>query len=249
MLIHAEYLPDPADAPAAAIVKQRQWAEQVREEPLLLPVRTLAAVDVHLGATRAIAVAALVTFPALAPVTIVSADAPLAYPYVPGLLSWREAPAAVAALEQLPAPPDVLIADGHGRAHPRRFGLACHLGLITGLPTIGCAKSVLVGRYETLAEAAGSVSPLVHHGEVVGMALHPCSFRSGIASRSMQRWRSCGWQPRARSCPNRAASHTAKRNASPVSTEGNVPRTLYQSCSTQHGPLTRMSGMERGNRI
>ena len=178
MRIHAEYLPDPADAPAAAIVEQRQWAEQVREEPLLLPVRTLAAVDVHLGAARAIAVAALVTFPALAPVTVVSADAPLAYPYVPGLLSWREAPAAVAALEQLPAPPDVLIADGHGRAHPRRFGLACHLGLITGLPTIGCAKSVLVGRYETLAEAAGSVSPLVHRGEVVGMALRT---RAGVA--------------------------------------------------------------------
>jgi len=178
MRIHAEYLPDPADAPAAAIVKQRQWAEQVREESLLLPVRTLAAVDVHLGAARAIAVAALVTFPALAPVTVVSADAPLAYPYVPGLLSWREAPAAVAALEQLPAPPDVLIADGHGRAHPRRFGLACHLGLITGLPTIGCAKSVLVGRYETLAEAAGSVSPLVHRGEVVGMALRT---RAGVA--------------------------------------------------------------------
>ena len=178
MRIHAEYLPDSADAPAAAIVEQRQWAEQVREEPLLLPVRTLAAVDVHLGAARAIAVAALVTFPALAPVTVVSADAPLAYPYVPGLLSWREAPAAVAALEQLPAPPDVLIADGHGRAHPRRFGLACHLGLITGLPTIGCAKSVLVGRYETLAEAVGSVAPLVHRGEVVGMVLRT---RAGVA--------------------------------------------------------------------
>ena len=177
MLIHAEYLPDPADAPAAAIVKQRQWAEQVREEPLLLPVRTLAAVDVHLGAARAIAVAALVTFPALAPVTIVSADVPLTYPSVPGLLSRREAPAALSALAQLPAPPDVLIADGHGRAHPRRFGLACHLGLITGLPTIGCAKSVLVGRYETLAEAAGSVSPLVHRGEVVGMALRT---RAGV---------------------------------------------------------------------
>jgi deoxyribonuclease V len=101
----------------------------------------------------------------------VTADAPLSYPYVPGLLSWRELPAALAALEQLPQAPDVLIADGQGRAHPRRFGLACHLGLAVDLPTIGCAKSILVGRYEGLAETAGSVAPLVDKGEVVGMAL------------------------------------------------------------------------------
>ncbi len=143
---------------------------------LSAPPHTLAAVDVHLGAVRAIAVTALVTFPDLASLALVSADAPLAYPYVPGLLSWREAPAAVAALQRLSAfpvaaPPDVLIADGHGRAHPRRFGLACHLGLITGLPTIGCAKSVLVGRYEALADEVGSTAPLVDRGEVVGMAL------------------------------------------------------------------------------
>ena len=178
MQIHAEYLPDTADPPAAAIAKQRQWVGDVREEPLSAPPHTLAAVDVHLGTARAIAVAALVTFPDLASRALVSADAPLAYPYVPGLLSWREAPAAVAALQQLPAPPDVLIADGHGRAHPRRFGLACHLGLITGLPTVGCAKSVLVGRYEALAEAAGSAAPLVDRGEVVGMALRT---RAGVA--------------------------------------------------------------------
>ncbi len=178
MQIHTEYLPDTDDAPAAAIAKQRQWVADVQEETLAAPPHTLAAVDVHLGTERAIAVAALVTFPDLTPGALVSADAPLAYPYVPGLLSWREAPAAVAALGQLPAPPDVLIADGHGRAHPRRFGLACHLGLITGLPTIGCAKSVLVGRYEALADAAGSTAPLVDRGEVVGMALRT---RAGVA--------------------------------------------------------------------
>jgi len=146
MQIHAEYLPDTADPPAAAIAKQRQWVGDVREEPLSAPPHTLAAVDVHLGTARAIAVAALVTFPDLASRALVSADAPLAYPYVP--------------------------------AHPRRFGLACHLGLITGLPTVGCAKSVLVGRYEALAEAAGSAAPLVDRGEVVGMALRT---RAGVA--------------------------------------------------------------------
>lgn len=178
MLIHAEYLPDSADAPATAIIKQRQWAGQVREETLPGIPQTLAAVDVHLGADHAIAVAALVAFPVLTPIMVVSADGPLAYPYVPGLLSWREASTAVAALKQLPEAPDVLIADGHGRAHPRRFGLACHLGLITDLPTIGCAKSLLVGRYEMLADAAGSVAPLMDHGEVIGMALRT---RAGIA--------------------------------------------------------------------
>jgi deoxyribonuclease V len=169
--MNATYLPDPAEAPREAIAKQRAWAATVREESLAHPPQTIAAVDVHLGADRAIAVATLVAFPDLTPLAVVSADAPLAYPYVPGLLSWREIPAAVAALAKLPDAPDVLIADGQGRAHPRRFGLACHLGLAVDLPTLGCAKSILVGRYEDLAEEAGSVTPLVDRGEVVGMAL------------------------------------------------------------------------------
>jgi deoxyribonuclease V len=169
--VNPMYLPDPAEPPREAIARQRVWAAMVREEPLPRPPATIAAVDVHLGADRAIAVAALVAFPDLTPIAIVSADAPLAYPYVPGLLSWRELPAAVAALEQLPEAPDVLMADGQGLAHPRRFGLACHLGLIVDLPTLGVAKSILVGRYEGLADAAGSVAPLVDKGDVVGTAL------------------------------------------------------------------------------
>ena len=176
--IAVDYVPNPADSPSVAVQKQRQWAGEVRDEDLPAPLRTLAAVDVHLGPQTAIAVAALVTFPALGAVAVVSAEAPLSFPYVPGLLSWREAPAAIAALQMLPHPPDVLIADGHGRAHPRRFGLACHLGLITGLPTIGCAKSRLVGRYEPLPEDAGSTSPLVDKGEVIGTVLRT---RAGVS--------------------------------------------------------------------
>lgn len=176
--IAAQYLPDPAEEPRAAIARQRAWAGLVREEPLLHMPATLAAVDVHLGADRAIAVAALVSYPALEAIALVSGDVPLAYPYVPGLLSWREVPAAVAALEQLPEAPDVLLADGQGRAHPRRFGLACHLGLVTGLPTVGCAKSLLTGRYEPLAAATGSTSPLVDKGEVIGVVLRT---RTGVA--------------------------------------------------------------------
>src|SRR5262249_43831408 len=109
---------------------------------------------------------------------LVPAEAPLTYPYIPGLLSWREVPAAAAALARLPDAPDVLIADGQGRAHPRRFRPACPLGLVTGVPTIGFAQALLAGRYEGLPEEAGSTAPLVNRGEVIGMALRT---RTGVA--------------------------------------------------------------------
>ena len=98
-----------------------------------------------------------------------SAPAPR-FPYVPGLLSFRESPAGLTAWERLKTRPDCLLCDGHGYAHPRRFGFACHFGLLVDLPTIGCAKSVLVGEYREPGEKRGSVSDLVHDGEVVGVA-------------------------------------------------------------------------------
>ncbi len=93
------------------------------------------------------------------------------FPYVPGLLSFRESPAGLAAWERLRTRPDVLLCDGHGYAHPRRFGLACHFGLLVGLPTVGCAKSVLVGEYREPGEIRGSLSDLVQEGEIVGAAV------------------------------------------------------------------------------
>jgi len=93
------------------------------------------------------------------------------FPYVPGLLSFRELPALAAAWKRLLTRPDVIIFDGHGIAHPRRFGIACHGGLLFDIPTIGCAKSILVGTHGPLGEERGSTSPLVHRGEVVGMAV------------------------------------------------------------------------------
>ncbi len=96
---------------------------------------------------------------------------PLTFPYVPGLLSFREAPAVLAALAELETPVDALLADGHGLAHPRRFGLACHLGVLTGIPAIGCAKSVLVGEHREIALPRGSQGPLDHRGERVGTVL------------------------------------------------------------------------------
>jgi deoxyribonuclease V len=95
----------------------------------------------------------------------------VAVPYVPGFLSLREAPAALAALERLRTRPDLLLVDGQGLAHPRRFGLACHVGLLAALPTIGVAKSRLLGHYESPVADRGAWTPLVDDGETVGAVL------------------------------------------------------------------------------
>ncbi len=96
---------------------------------------------------------------------------PVRFPYVPGLLSFREAPAILAVLRKLRIEPDVFMFDGQGYAHPRRFGLACHVGLLIDRPSLGCAKSVLVGTFETPQSTRGARSPILHDGECVGMAL------------------------------------------------------------------------------
>ena len=94
-----------------------------------------------------------------------------AFPYIPGLLSFREVPAALVAFARLRREPDCVLCDGHGIAHPRRFGLACHVGLLLGLPTVGCAKSVLVGQYREPGRRRGSYRMLYDKGERIGMAL------------------------------------------------------------------------------
>ena len=93
---------------------------------------------------------------------------PVKFPYIPGLLSFREAPACLAAAEKLKTIPDCFIVDGQGIAHPRRLGLASHLGLFLDIPTIGCAKSRLIGEFENPAAAKGSTSPLMDKGEIIG---------------------------------------------------------------------------------
>jgi deoxyribonuclease V len=96
---------------------------------------------------------------------------PVTFPYIPGLLSFREAPIALAALRQVRAQPDLLLVDGHGIAHPRRFGIASHLGVLLDLPTIGCATSILVGKADEPASEPGASTPLVDGGDVIGTAL------------------------------------------------------------------------------
>jgi deoxyribonuclease V len=99
------------------------------------------------------------------------ATRPLRFPYVPGLLSFREAPALLAALRKLRRTPDALMCDGHGLAHPRRFGIACHVGVLVDRPAVGCGKSRLVGEHREPALRRGSRTRLTHRGETIGSVL------------------------------------------------------------------------------
>lgn len=132
--------------------------------------RYVAGADVALDLVhnRAIAGVILFRFPQLEEVERVCAVRPLTFPYVPGLLSFREAPALLAAFRKLRRSADLIFIDGHGYAHPRRFGIACHIGLLLGRPTIGCAKSLLIGTHAALPAAAGSRAALLDKAETIG---------------------------------------------------------------------------------
>jgi deoxyribonuclease V len=129
------------------------------------------------GATRAWAAIVSVRLPDLETIEEASAAAEVGFPYVPGLLSFREMPVLAAAWRRLRRRPDALVVDAHGVAHPRRAGLACHAGLIFELPTIGCAKSILIGTHGRLGRERGAWAPLVVGDEVVGCALRT---RTGV---------------------------------------------------------------------
>lgn len=141
-------------------------------------IHTVAGVDAgyeedESGTNQGVARAAIVVleFSSLRPLDYAVARRPSSFPYVPGFLSFRETPAVLAALAELRIRPDLLICDGQGIAHPRRFGIACHIGLLSGLPAIGCAKSLLTGRYGALPDERGAFVPLVDHGEQIGVVL------------------------------------------------------------------------------
>ena len=155
-----------------AIEIQRSLASRVSgEDGLEGSPRYVAGVDISPPDAYGSAVGAVVLLklPELQMVEVKVYRGKLGFPYVPGLLSFRESPLILGALERLVTTPDVILVDGQGLAHPRRFGLACHLGLLTDTPTIGCAKSILKGRPEgTLASNVGAHVPLVDRGDVVG---------------------------------------------------------------------------------
>jgi len=152
---------------------QEQLRDQVIRENTLGPVLTVAGVDVGFedeGRTTRAAVAVL-NFPQLELVTKSVVREATRFPYVPGYLSFREVPAILTALGSLAAQPDLVLCDGQGLAHPRRFGLACHLGVLTGLPTIGVAKSRLVGTHAEVPKHKGAWAPLFDGEEIIGAVL------------------------------------------------------------------------------
>ncbi len=149
---------------------QRRLASRIIASGGPASVRTVAGVDVAAGRSAGSGRAAIVvlSYPGLAEVERSTVELPLPFPYVPGLLSFREAPLVLAAYDRLTVRPDLLLVDGQGIAHPRRFGLASHLGLWLDLPSVGCAKSRLVGEYDQPGEAAGATAPLIDGGERIG---------------------------------------------------------------------------------
>ncbi len=136
-------------------------------------VRRVAGVDVGFEADNTIARAAVVvlSYPQLQPIEQAIARRPVTMPYVPGFLSFRETPVVLDALAMLNTRPDMLICDGQGIAHPRRFGIACHLGLLSDIPAIGCAKSRLVGYHTEVPDERGAGVPLLINREQIGVVL------------------------------------------------------------------------------
>jgi deoxyribonuclease V len=172
MKIPATHRWDVSSSNAMAI--QRELAARVIEHGATDHAQWIAGVDVGFeGAENRIARAAVVVLNRanLAPVDYAIARVPVTFPYIPGLLAFREIPVVLKAMEQLATTPDVLIVDGQGRAHPRRLGIAAHLGVLLDLPTVGCAKSILCGAAKEPANTRGAWSPLIDHGETIGAAL------------------------------------------------------------------------------
>jgi len=160
-------------APDEAQRIQRELAGLVSTRHELGDVRRVAGADISLDRVRNLARAAVVilSYPGMELLEKRMVERDLSFPYIPGLLSFREAPAILEAFEKVREAPDLLLVDGHGLAHPRRFGIACHLGLLLDLPAIGCAKSRLVGEHGPVAEFPGSQAEVMDRGQVVGVAV------------------------------------------------------------------------------
>ncbi len=152
---------------------QRELAGQVILEDQFTEIRYVAGVDMAINENNGMARAAVVLFsyPDLAVLEKHVYEEPLRMEYMPGLLSFREMPSLLGALQQLRQKPDLVMADGQGIAHHRRLGIATHLGLWIDTPTIGCAKSILVGTHEPVGEAVGDWSPLIYKHETIGAVL------------------------------------------------------------------------------
>lgn len=166
-------------SPAEARETQKRLSRLVETADRLGDIESVAGVDVGFdkakGLTRA--AVAVLTYPGLEPREQALISEATRFPYVPGLLSFREAPAILAALASLRHLPDLLVCDGQGLAHPRRFGIACHLGVLTDLPSIGVAKKRLIGTHADPPDSRGQWVALTHKGETLGAVLRT---RAGV---------------------------------------------------------------------
>jgi len=159
--------------PRQAIRLQENLRELVEGQDRFGEIRYVAGADMAFDPETEVAFAGVIVyrFPGLEEVERRMARRKLHFPYVPGLLSFREGPVLLAAFARLRTEPDLILIDGHGRAHPRRFGIACHMGILFDKPTIGCAKSRLVGEHPEPGATAGSTAPLMVEGERLGVVL------------------------------------------------------------------------------
>lgn len=160
-------------SPAQAISLQKQLAGQVRLAPMANLPRIVAGLDCAFSRDkkRIAAVVVVMQIEDFQVLETAEAVMEVKFPYVPGLLSFREAPVCLAAMEKLQTPPDAVLVDGQGIAHPRRLGLASHLGLFLDTPTIGCAKSRLIGDYQDPPKEKGAYSPLMDKDQRIGSVL------------------------------------------------------------------------------
>jgi deoxyribonuclease V len=159
--------------PREAVELQKRLREQVKIAPLGRKVKTIAGCDISFNKFDPTIYAGIVvlSLPSLEVVEEVGVVSETEFPYVPGLLSFRETPSLLEAWEKLKTEPDAVMFDGQGLAHPRRVGIASHVGLMLERPTLGCAKSVLVGKYDEPGAERGSWTPMIDKGETVGAAV------------------------------------------------------------------------------
>jgi deoxyribonuclease V len=158
---------------------QSRLAKKVITENKVITPRLVAGIDISSPDTQGVARGAVVIlrYPEFSIAEVTVAEGKITFPYVPGLLSFRESPLILAACEKLYNVPDLVLVDGQGVAHPRRFGLASHVGLFLDLPAVGCAKSILCGQHQPVGEEVGSHAELLDNGELIGAALRT---KSGV---------------------------------------------------------------------
>jgi deoxyribonuclease V len=171
--------PWPSTVEEATEIQETLRNQVITTDQFNTPIQYVAGVDMGFleDGTMCRAAVAVLSFPDLQVVETSLAYRPTSFPYIPGFLSFREIPAILDALEKIKNIPDIILCDGQGIAHPRRLGIACHLGVLVDIPTIGVAKSLLIGNHAELPEVRGSWQPLIHKGETVGAVLRS---RTGV---------------------------------------------------------------------